>query len=104
MKKILTLVSVAVILLSSCIHQFPESRPADVVLTLKFDTELSYYKTLAFPDETKAGSPRTDLPVLEQDFSDHESYDLRYTIEAYPRLGNGDFSRDPAMLFCPSAF
>ncbi len=96
MKKILTLVSVAVILLSSCIHQFPESRPADVVLTLKFDTELSYYKTLAFPDETKAGSPRTDLPVLEQDFSDHESYDLRYTIEAYPRLGNGDFSRDPA--------
>lgn len=92
MNKILTLAFVASLLLCSCVHQWPESVPADVILTLNFDTELSYYDTRIFPDETKSGDA-ADTPDYGQDFSDHELYDIRYTIEAYPRLGNGDYSR-----------
>lgn len=94
MKRIFTLVSAAVILLSSCIHQFPESVPASVILTFRYNTELPYYKTLNFPDETKSATPLAELPDFVQNFSDHNLYDIRYTIEAYPRLGNGDYSRD----------
>ena len=96
MKKIFAIAFAASVILSSCVHQFPEAKPADVILTLKFDTDLPYYKTLMFPDETKSASAQSSdySHLLGQDFSDHEGYDLRYTIEAYQRLGNGDFSRD----------
>lgn len=96
MKKIFALAFAASLLLSSCVHQWPVAVPADVVVTLKFDSELPYYRTLIFPNETKSSSgPDADyLSLLGQDFSDYEGYDIRYTIEAYLRLGNGDFSRD----------
>ena len=94
MKKILTLAFVAVVLLTACVHQFPVTTPADVKLTLTFDRELPYYNTLMFPDETKSGAV-TIFDMYNQDFSDHEGYDVRYTIEAYPILGNGNPSRDP---------
>lgn len=98
MKRILTLAFAAVLLVTSCVHQFPEeSTPADVTLILSFDRDLTYYKTLQFPEETKSGSsPSIDLGLFDQDFSDHENYDIRYIIEAYPILGNGNPSRDPA--------
>lgn len=96
MKKIFALAFVALIALSSCVHQWPVVVPADVVITLKFDNELPYYKTVVFPDETKSAvAPAAEQYYLEQDFSDHKHYDVRYIIEAYPRLGNGDFSREP---------
>lgn len=81
--------------LVSCVHEWPEAEPADVVLTIRFDTEMSYYKTLLFPDETKSAASVSETPDYGQDFSDYDLYDVRYTIEAYPRLGNGDFSRTP---------
>lgn len=98
MKRILTLACAAVALLTSCVHQFPvESTPADVTITMAFDRDMSYYQTRQFPDETKSGSsPSIDMDLFNQDFSDHENYDLRYIIEAYPILGNGNPSRDPA--------
>ena len=97
MKKILTLAFAAIALMTSCVHQFPEDKPADVTIKLTFDTALPYYNTLKFPDETKSGgSMITDLNLFNQDFTDHASYDIRYTIEAYPVLGNGNVSRDPA--------
>lgn len=91
MKK-LALAFAALSLLCSCVHQWPEAEPADVQLTLTFDTEMPYYKTLMFPDETKSTPGYVDL--LGQDFSDHENYDIRYTIEAYQLLGNGSYSRE----------
>ena len=95
MKKIFALAFAAFAVLSSCIHEFPVSVPADVVLTLTFDTPLPYYKTVYFPEETKSAAPASEFPYFEQDFSDYDQYDIRYIIEAYPRLGNGDYSRDP---------
>ena len=92
MKKISVLAFAAAILLCSCVHQWPEAEPADVVLTLKYDSQMSYFKTLSFPDETKSGTSAAD-PDYGQDFSDYDLYDIRYIIEAYPLLGNGDFSR-----------
>lgn len=96
MRKIFAFAFAASLLLCSCVHQFPETKPADVVLTLKFDTELPYYKTLMFPDETKSPVAQSSdySHLLGQDFVDHAKYDIRYTIEAYQRLGNGDFSRE----------
>ena len=96
MKKIFALAFAALILFCSCVHQWPESVPADVAITLKFDTELPYYKTVMFPDETKSAESEPSYTDLAQDFSGHSLYDIRYIIEAYPKLGNGDFSRDPA--------
>ena len=97
MKRILTLAFVAVSLLTACVHQFPVTVPADVKLTLTFDTDMPHYNTLVFPDETKASSSSSnlDLSLFTQDFSEHTSYDVRYIIEAYPILGNGNASRDP---------
>ena len=84
----------ALILAASCVHQWPESTPADFALTLSFDSELPYYKTVQFPDETKSGAE--DLGEFAQDFTDYEKYDVRYTIEAYSKFSNGDFAHDPA--------
>lgn len=96
MKRILTLAFAAVSLLTACVHQFPVTVPADVKLTLTFDTDLPHYITLAFPEETKASSSTTvDPSLFVQDFSDASAYSLRYIIEAYPILGNGNVSRDP---------
>lgn len=94
MKRILTLAFVAVALLTACVHQFPVTVPADVKLTLTFDRDLPYYNTLMFPDETKSGVTR-ESDIFDQDFSDYKSYAIRYIIEAYPILGNGNPSRDP---------
>ena len=94
MKRILTLAFVAVVFLTACVHQFPVTTPADVKITLTFNTDLLYYNTLAFPDETKAGTS-VESELFDQDFSDYESYDVRYIVEAYPILGNGNPSRDP---------
>ena len=94
MKRILTLVSAAVILLSSCIHQFPDSRPAQVDLTLTFNTEMSYFKTVAFPDETTKSTElkNIDPDLFRPDFSDHAQYDVRYVVQAY-RVVNGSYDK-----------
>ena len=97
MKKILTLAFAAIVLMTSCVHQFPEERPADVTIKLTFDRALPYYETRIFPDETKSAvSMISDVDLFQQNFTDHRSYDVRYIIEAYPVLGNGSISRDPA--------
>lgn len=85
---------VAAFVALSCVHQFPEpTTPADVVLTLKFDTELPLYKTVQFPDETKADVLPDGIEGFQQDFSDHERFDVRYTIEAYPKFANGNMAQ-----------
>lgn len=95
MKKILAFIFAAVILLSSCVHQWPESSPAEVDLTLTFDTEMPFYTSLAFPDETKSPSlTSSDESLFIQDFSAHESYDARYIVEAYRQLSDGSYGRD----------
>lgn len=96
MKKILTLAFAVIALMTSCVHQFPEERPADVVLSLTFDRDLPYYRTLMFPEETKSSvSMISDVNFFQQDFTDYALYDVRYIVEAYPVLGNGSISRDP---------
>lgn len=103
MKKILAFVFAAVILLSSCVHQWPESSPADVDLTLTFDTDMPFHRSLVFPDETKSAALASDgEDLFAQDFSAHESYDVRYIVEAYRQLSDGSYGRDAAQrwVFC----
>lgn len=97
MKRILTLAFAVIALMTSCVHEFPVSVPADVTLTLTFDRDMTYYNTLKFPDETKSSpaTPAQDEELFQQNFTDHVLYDVRYIIEAYPVLGNGSTSRDP---------
>ena len=98
MKKTLYLALAAVLTLCSCVHQFPESVPATVDLRLTFYTEMPYYKTVMFPDETKsdAGLTSIDPNLFKPDFTGHEEYDLRYTVEAFRMLRDGSYSREAA--------
>lgn len=96
MKRILTLAFALVILTTSCVHQFPVTTPADVIIELTFDKDLPYYRTVMFPDETKSNvSMISDVGLFEQNFADYQSYDVRYIIEAYPIFKNGSAGRDP---------
>lgn len=97
MKKILVLALAAVMLSVSCVHEFPVATPADVVLKLTFNTDMPYYKTVYFPEDTKSVSAMSEeLGFDPQDFSDHQSYDVRYIIEAYRLLSDGSYGREAA--------
>ena len=84
MKKTIILAFAALSILCSCVHQFPEAKPADVILTLKFDTDLSYYKTLMFPDETKSPVAQSSdySHLLGQDFTDHAAKSCSSSIRS----------------------
>lgn len=99
-----TLLPVFVVLMSaSCVHQYPETVPADAVIKLVFDTDLPYYRTLKFPDQTE-GNPILPEPdgivpdyfdlLPDRDFSDAEKYDIRYILEAYRQLFDGSYSKE----------
>lgn len=95
MKKNLILVLLMVTLFCSCVHQWPESSPAQVDLAITFNTEMTYNKTVPFPEGTKSDQTLSIDPVyFEPDFSDHEKYDVRYIVEAYRLLNDGSYSRE----------
>ena len=53
MKRIEILLLSVLCMLTSCVHQFPdESTPAELDITLTFDTEMPYFRTVKFPEET----------------------------------------------------
>ena len=96
MKRINALAFAALLLLVSCIHEFPVPKPADVNLTLTFELDFPYYKTVQFPAQTKADVDIKNEELYAQDLSDHASYDVRYIIEAYRMLADGSYGRDAA--------
>lgn len=80
--------------LCSCVHQFPTAEPADVRITLTFDSEMDYYKTVVFPDETRSLNEESSADMFfGRDFSGHEDYDVRYIIEAYPISESGTYGK-----------
>lgn len=97
MKKIFISALAAIVLSVSCVHEFPVSTPADVELKLTFNTDMPYYKTVNFPEDTKSVSAMSDeLGFDPQDFSAHQSYDVRYIVEAYRQLSDGSYGREAA--------
>lgn len=92
-------------MMTSCIHQFPvESTPAKVNITLTFDTEMPYFRTLLFPDQTGSNMSFTDDPENKPAYFDSilpdwqtgaENYRIRYVAEAYRVLASGKVSTNP---------
>ena len=104
MKTRLVIVLAALALLTSCVHEFPVTTPANVDLVLTFDTKMSYYNTRLFPDETSQipdvnAEPSTEVPSDEHlfvpDYAKMGDYDLRYTIEAYRQIAEDTYSSQP---------
>lgn len=104
MKTRLAIVLAALALLTSCVHEFPVTTPANVDLVLTFDTKMSYYNTRLFPDETSQipdvnAEPSTEVPSDEHlfvpDYAKMGDYDLRYTIEAYRQIAEDTYSSQP---------
>ena len=90
----------AALLLCSCVHEFPEATtPAQVDITLTFNTDMPYYMTRKFPEETSTlpskSTPENDA-MFAPDYSGHDKYDIRYIVEAYRKIGNGAYSTQPA--------
>lgn len=87
------------LLLSSCVHEFPESTtPAQVDLKLTFNTDMPYYMTRKFPEETStlpSKSAQGGDDMFVPDYSAHDKYDIRYIVEAYRKVGNGAYSTQP---------
>lgn len=81
MKKIISAFIIALFAMTSCVHEFPVAVDAEVVLSLKYDTNLPIYKIVDW--ETRASANPDD-------------YDVRYVIKAYPETRNGAFSTKEA--------
>ena len=83
----------------SCVHQFPdETTLAQLDVTLTFETEMDFFRTMHFPDDTRQGltfEPETDHKpdyfdqILPDQKTGSENYRIRYVIEAYRILSNG---------------
>lgn len=108
---ILLLVSVISLsgVMTSCIHEFPsESTPAKVDITLSFNTEMPYFRTLSFPEQTGANQNYTDDPENKPEYFDAikpdwqtgaENYRIRYVAEAYRVLPSGKASTYPEQRY-----
>ena len=68
-------------LMSSCVHQWPESEPTNVTLKFVFDRSMNPFDTLKF--ETKAEALA--------------SHDVRYVVEAYRMKSTEGYYRDEAV-------
>lgn len=66
---------------SCAVHEWPSAAPSDVILNLDFATEMPQYMVLDAQD-TRASR-------------DGRDYELRYTVEAYRRLGDGTWGETP---------
>ena len=66
---------------SCAVHEWPASAPSEVVLNLDFATEMPQYMVLDAQD-TRASR-------------DGRDYELRYTVEAYRKLGDGTWGETP---------
>ena len=66
---------------SCAVHEWPTAAPSDVVLNLDFATEMPQYMVLDAQD-TRASR-------------DGRDYELRYTMEAYRKLGDGTWGETP---------
>ncbi len=94
-------------LMTACIHEFPtSSTPAHVDITLTFDTEMPYFRTLRFPDQTESNMTFTDDSENKPEYFDAirpdwqtgaENYRIRYVVEAYRVLANGRVSSNPEL-------
>lgn len=107
--RVILLAFVAVVLSVSCIHQFPdESTPAQVDITLTFDTDMPYFRTLRYPEETIANRVFEDDPENKPDYFDAilpdwhtnaDQYRIRYVAEAYRILSSGRVATNPEQRF-----
>ena len=66
---------------SCAVHEWPTSAPSEVILDLDFATEMPQYMVL---DEKDTRASR-----------DGRDYELRYTVEAYRKLGDGTWGETP---------
>ena len=81
MKRLIRILPVIVIMLTSCVHEWPTSVPTDLSLKLVFDRSITPYDTVTFDTRTRAA----------------ESFDVRYVIEAFRSKPSGvDYYRDAA--------
>ena len=81
MKRLIRILPVIVIMLTSCVHEWPTSVPTDLSLKLVFDRSITPYDTVTFDRRTRAA----------------ESFDVRYVIEAFRSKPSGvDYYRDAA--------
>lgn len=81
MKKILFSFIIALLAMTSCVHEFPDPVDAEVVLSLKYDTNLPIYKIVDWVTRA-SGNP--------------DDYDVRYIIKAYPETRRGEYSTTEA--------
>lgn len=77
MKKILFSFIIALLAMTSCVHEFPDPVDAEVVLSLKYDTNLPIYKIVDWVTRA-SGNP--------------DDYDVRYIIKAFPETRKGEYS------------
>lgn len=81
LKRILAAAAVLTALSSCMVHEWPEQAPAEVVLNLDFNTEMPQFMVLN-EWETRASRDGND-------------YQIRYIVEAYRQLGDGNWSETP---------
>lgn len=87
------------VIASSCVHQFPEpTTPAQLDITLDFTTDMPYFRTVRFPEETAPNLDYEDDPDNKPAYFDYilpdwqtnsEKYRIRYIVEAYRVMANG---------------
>ena len=77
MKKILMSFIIALLAMTSCVHEFSDPVDAEVVLSLKYDTNLPIYKIVDWVTRASANP---------------DDYDVRYVIKAYPETRKGEYS------------
>lgn len=107
--RFILLALIAIVLSVSCIHQFPdENTPARVDVTLTFNTEMPYFRTLRYPEETMAERVFEDDPenkpqyfdaILPDWHTDVEKYRIRYVAEAYRVLSSGRVAQTPEQRY-----
>jgi len=81
MKRLIRILPVLVLMLASCVHEYPTSVPTDLSLKMIFDRSISPYDTLIYDTRTRSA----------------EAYDVRYVVEAFRcKPGSSDYYRDAA--------
>ena len=79
--KRLTIILSMLLVMTSCVHEWPTSVPTDVTLKFVFDRTMQPYDTIEVETKTKA----------------YEAYDARYVVEAFKVKPDGsDYYRDAA--------
>lgn len=77
MKKLLMPFIIALLAMTSCVHEFPDPVDAEVILSFKYDTNLPIYQIVDWVTRTSA---------------DPDDYDIRYIVKAYPETRRGEYA------------